>query len=138
MKRVSVRVFDQIPLGKALAYKILKDIDPKMFDLQDTQVIPADAMRHLYDAERATSIRGLPWAYHGMNSALDVMDIVALEKAAVKLHSSMSGAIKKKSGTAGNGGFTGDLLKLAGDDRSTVNLRSRRLRILRAARESSS
>lgn len=102
----------QTPFGKVTAYKILQDRDPQLFDLMgDPLVVPADAMRHVFNTDRATGFRGLPWAYHGMNSALDIMDIVAFEKAAVKLHSSLSGAIKKKSGDAGKGGFTQDLTK---------------------------
>lgn len=100
--------------GKVAAYRVLQDTQPNLYDLRDSLIIPADAMRHVYDAERATAIRGLPWAYHGMNSALDIMDAVSLEKAAWKLHSTLAGSIKKKSGDAGKGSFSGDLLKVPG------------------------
>lgn len=96
------------PSGKAIAYSMLVDRDPKMWDQYDRIIIPADAIRHLFDAERATSMRGLPWGYHGMNSALDILDLMALEKHAVKIHSAMAAAIKRRGGDARNG-FGSDL-----------------------------
>lgn len=99
------------PFGKVSAYRVLQDSAPNVFDLRSSLIIPADAMAHTFNAERATSNRGLPWAYHGMNSALDIIDAVSLEKAAWKLHSTLAGAIKKKSADAGKSGFTGALKK---------------------------
>ncbi len=99
------------PFGKVVAYRYLQDSYPGYFDLAGQPVIlPADAVRHIYNYERATALRGLPWAYHGMNSALDIMDITSLEKVAVKQHSALAGAIKKTSPDAATG-FTGDLQK---------------------------
>jgi len=100
--------------GRALEYKFLKDKDPRAMDLSAYRKVPADAVMHVLDDERASQVRGLPWMYHGMNSAIDIIDLVALEKVAVKLHSAMAAAIKKKTGEAGRGGFTGDLVKIRG------------------------
>lgn len=99
------------PFGKVSAYRVLQDSSPNLFDLRSSLIIPADGMRHVFDAERATSTRGIPWASHGTNSALDIMDAVTLEKQAWKLHSTLAGAIKKKSGDGGKAGFTGALFK---------------------------
>jgi capsid protein len=74
------------PQNKVVAYKVLQDSNPDVWDLAKNVIIPADSMRHLFDSERATSIRGLPWGYHGMNSALDILDLTALEKHAEKIH----------------------------------------------------
>lgn len=103
----------QTPFGKPTAYRILQDSAPNTFDLLDSIIVPADAMIHAFDAERATSVRGLPWAYHGMNSAIDILDVVSLEKAAWRLHSTLAGSIKKKSGDGGRIGFGGGLTKTA-------------------------
>lgn len=90
--------------SKVIRYKILQDSNPMLFDQMGTAIsVPAEAMRHIFDAERATSLRGLPWGYHGMNSGLDILDLTSLEKAASKLHSAMAGAIKRKGGDAGEG-----------------------------------
>lgn len=103
------------PFGKVAAYKVLQDSAPNLFDLNGNPlIVPANAVCHMYDPERATAIRGLPWAYHGMNSALDIMDAVSLEKAAWKLHATLAGSISKKSGDAGRGSFSGDLTRTAG------------------------
>jgi capsid protein len=100
-------------VGKAIRYKILSDSEPGLFNLANATTVPAEAMRHIFDAERATSLRGLPWGYHGMNSGLDIIDLVALEKVATKLHAAMAASIKKRSAEAGKG-FTGDLTKTPG------------------------
>ncbi len=97
--------------SKALAYKILQDTDPRRFDQGRTVTVPADAIRHVFDSERASSIRGLPWGYHGMNSALDILDLTSLEKVATKLHAAMAAAISRRNGDSGPKGFAGDLTR---------------------------
>lgn len=105
------------PYGATTWYRMLTDSAPNQIDLRGkSKKIPAEAMLHLYDVERASQLRGLPWLYTGANSALDVMDLVALEKHAAKLHAAMAAAIKKRSGDAGKKGFTGDLTKQTGTD----------------------
>jgi capsid protein len=89
------------------------DKDPIIQDLSGFVKRPADAVMHILDDERTTQVRGVPWMYHGLNSAIDIIDLMALEKAAVKVHSALSGAIKKKGGDAGQG-FTGELTKIRG------------------------
>ncbi len=42
----------------------------------------------------------MPWAYHGQNCAVDILDIRAFEKAAVKLNSYFAGAITTPTGKA--------------------------------------
>jgi capsid protein len=85
--------------SKAIRYKILQDTSALMMDQAgDPVTVPAEAMRHLFDSERATSLRGLPWGYHGMNSGLDILDLTTLEKQANKLHSAMAAVIKRRSG----------------------------------------
>lgn len=111
-------------VGQRLEYSLLKDARPNAFDLSERERVPASAIIHAMDYERSTSIRGVPWVAHGQNSALDIMDLLAFEKIAVKLHGMVAASIKKKSGDAGKGGFGGDLLRVerTGNDgkRSTV------------------
>ena len=63
----------------------------------------AEDVIHIYDPERIGQRRGLPWLYHGQNSLLDILDITAFEKAAVKLHSYFAAAITTPTGKAPNG-----------------------------------
>jgi lambda family phage portal protein len=96
-------------VNRPIEYRCLVDRDPQARDMSESRVIPAASMIHLYEIERANQLRGLPWAYHGLNSAIDMLDLNSLEKAAVKLHSTMAGVIRKRVGDAGRSGFTGDL-----------------------------
>lgn len=101
--------------GRPIEYSILLDSDPLRLDLAKQKKVPADAVRHIFDYERATSNRGIPWCSHGENSAIDTLDLVALEKAAVKLHSMLAATVKKKSGDTGKGGgFSGGLVRTGG------------------------
>lgn len=97
------------PQNRALAYRIRKDKDPALRDLSDSVDLDAQHVVHVFDADRAGMTHGLPWAYSGVNSALDVLDLKALESAANKLHSMMAGSIKKKTPDAGLRGFSGAL-----------------------------
>jgi capsid protein len=98
--------------SKVIRYKILQDTNPLLMDQAgDPITVPAEAMRHLFDSERATSLRGLPWGYHGMNSGLDILDLTTLEKQANKLHSAMAAVIKRRSGDK-KAGFGSGLRKL--------------------------
>lgn len=105
-------------LNCAETYRVRKDRDPKLYDLADYTDIPAESMIHVFDSDRAGMVHGLPWAYSGVNSALDILDLNSLEKAAVKLHSMMAGSIKKKTPDAGKRGFSGNLTrkKITGSD----------------------
>lgn len=97
--------------GAVTDYSMLEDMNPRAMDMRRRVIIPSDAMLHVFDPERASQNRGLPWYYHGQNSALDIIDLTALEKHAAKIHAAMAAAIKKRSGEAGPKGFTGNLDK---------------------------
>ncbi len=100
--------------GMATSYKILIDTNNRTRDLGKVTTREANDVMHILDDERASQVRGLPWIYHGVNSAIDILDLTSLEKVAVKLHSQIGAAIKKKTGDAGRGGFTGNLSKQRG------------------------
>lgn len=104
------------PVGRVTEYRMLLDSSATAMDLSATRRISRNDVIHLYDHERASQIRGLPWLYHGENSALDILDLTALEKHATKLHAALAAAIKKRTAEAGKGGLTNDLRKRQGTD----------------------
>jgi capsid protein len=97
--------------GRVLSYRFLYDKYPAVYDQTGFETYPKDSVVHLHDPERAAQLHGLPWIYHGANSAIDMLDLTALEKHAHKLHAAMAGAIKRRSGQAPKGGFTGNLVQ---------------------------
>jgi len=92
--------------NKATAYRVIVDQSGNYVD------IPAEAMVHAYDPERIGQLRGITWLYHGVNSLIDIMDLGALEKQSVKVHSMLAVAVKNKAGEAGGTGLTGTLQTL--------------------------
>lgn len=62
-------------------------------------LVPAQFMHHVYDPERIGQGRGVSWLYAGVDSAVDALDLEALEKGATKLHSALAVAVKSRSGT---------------------------------------
>ena len=79
-------------------------------DGQKETLLNADGVLHVYDMERSGQYRGLPWCYHGTNSMIDVMDLVALEKSTTKIHSGLAAVVKNNSGTVGTQGLLSQVL----------------------------
>jgi len=52
-------------------------------------------MIHIFRRRRAKQVRGLPWAYAGLNSGIDALDLQALESGSAKLHAALAVAVKK-------------------------------------------
>jgi capsid protein len=71
-----------------------------------TEPIDARDVLHVYDRERATMKRGLPWGYTGINHGIDTIDIAELLKTNVKLGAAVIGSVTTP---------TGDLPKTAQD-----------------------
>lgn len=88
-------------LGKALGYRVLQN--PTAAGAVWSRDFSSEDMLHLFNPERINQNRGLPWMYHGMNSCIDILDLVALEKAAVKVHSYFAAAIKRPQGPTRRG-----------------------------------
>lgn len=86
---------------RPISYRILA-YDRKT-SLERHQDYSAEDVIHIFDPERIGQGHGLPWLYHGQNSALDILDTTALEKAAVKLHSYFAAAITTPTGKTPNG-----------------------------------
>ena len=79
----------------------------------DFQLIPAHNMVHIADFVRPNQVRAISPFHAGANSAVDALDIKALEVASVKLHSLLGVLYKKSSGRgAGEQGISGNLREL--------------------------
>lgn len=82
--------------GEVKAYNVLRS------DGTSRQIL-ANAMMMVYDAEFVSGARGLPILQHSWNDLQDLMEILALEKKAVKDHAHITRVLKR------NGGEFGDL-----------------------------
>lgn len=87
--------------GKPISYRVLLD-NGKYTNL------PADSVLHIFDAERSSAVRGVPSLAHSINHIKDEMELVALEKHALKDHADKSFAITTQNGEIdANDGFGG-------------------------------
>ena len=86
-------------LRRPLSYAVLQSegAAPSPFARSATLIEPRD-MLHIYDRERATQTRGLPWGYTGLNHGVDVIDIAAFEKIAHKLNTAIVGTTTTPTG----------------------------------------
>lgn len=85
-------------LGRALAFRVQQDPWPDhSANPRHTDVARA-SMIHSYWKRRIHQRRGLPWLHHGVNSCLDILDLLAFEKVAAKLNSALVAAITTASG----------------------------------------
>lgn len=91
-----VRVDD---FGAPVAYRVWSD---------DTnfQDVPASSVLHIYEPERASSVRGYPTAQHAIPHVIDEMELLALEKHAVKANADIAYTLCNLSGNLGEEDFT--------------------------------
>lgn len=80
------------PFGELRYYNVIRS------DGSSRQIL-ANAMMHVVDHEYASGARGVPMLQHSINSIQDEMEILALEKLAVKDNSDVTRVIKKAGGT---------------------------------------
>lgn len=66
-----------------------------------SRTILTNAMMHVYDAEYASGARGLPMLQHSWNDIQDEMEILALEKTAVKDNAEITRILKRNGGEFG-------------------------------------
>lgn len=93
-----------------VSYRFLSDTGNTP-DLRKGRVVGADNVLHIYDPTRLRQARGLPIFSTGGNSAVDIMDLTALEKHAAKIHAALAAAISSKSPDTGMPGFTATVEK---------------------------
>jgi len=80
------------PFGELRYFNVIRS------DGSSRQIL-ANAMMHVVDHEYASGARGVPMMQHSINSIQDEMEILALEKMAVKDNSDVTRVIKKAGGT---------------------------------------
>ena len=80
--------------GRVISYSVLLD-DGSYFD------VPASQVLHIFDPESSSGTRGLPMLQHAWNQTQDLMEILALELQAVKVHSDQVAVLKKSGGQFG-------------------------------------
>jgi capsid protein len=78
--------------GELIAFNVYRS------DGSSRQIL-ANAMMHVVDHEYASGARGIPLMQHSINSIQDEMEILALEKQAVKDNGDVTRVIKKTGGT---------------------------------------
>jgi capsid protein len=99
--------------GELIAFNIYRS------DGSNRQVL-AQSMMHIVDHEYASGARGVPMLQHSINSIQDEMDILELEKLAVKDNADVTRVIKK------TGGFIdGDMASELGAGTSYENIAAR-------------
>lgn len=106
-------------LGRPLQYSVLQS-GTSSVDRRATLVAAPD-MLHIYDRERVTQMRGLPWGYTGLNHGVDIIDIAAFEKVAHKLNNAIVGSVTTPTGEV-PAGWTG-MLAAAHTATATANTR---------------
>lgn len=98
--------------GATVEYRFLRDRKPGEMDNLAFTDQPAPSVLHVMDNDRVDQLHGITWLHHGENCAIDILDLKALEKAAVKVHSTFAAAIKRKdAGAQQTRSFSGDLKK---------------------------
>ena len=60
--------------------------------------IPAESILHIFEPENASAVRNAPTIQHSINHIQDEMELLALEKHAVKDNADVSRVLKKESG----------------------------------------
>jgi lambda family phage portal protein len=80
--------------GEVAAYNIYRSDG-------SSRLIPANAMMQVYDPEFISGARGLPLLQHSLNDIQDEMEILALEKSAVKDAAEITRVLKKNGGEFG-------------------------------------
>ncbi len=87
--------------GRAKTFRIIRST------LSHEDVSAADII-HTYDPNRIGLGRGIPWTHHGQDSAVTMMDLTALEKAAAYLNSFFGAVITTPGGEIPEG-FEGEV-----------------------------
>ena len=77
--------------GAPVAYRVLEDQGGQ-------RELPAASVLHVFEPEQVTSIRNAPTIQHSINHILDEMELLALEKHAVKDNCDVTRVLKTESG----------------------------------------
>ena len=89
--------------GRIVAYHFL------IGDKSETTKVQANAVLHIFDAERASQSRAYPQIQHSINDIIDRKEILALEKKKVKAISDIVHVLKGGANTPLDGDYTVDM-----------------------------
>jgi len=84
------------PDGSPLFYRLIEDSGPRD--------IPAASMLHVFEPESVSAVRNAPTIQHSINHMLDEMELLALEKHAVKDNADVSRILKTARGELDDAG----------------------------------
>ncbi len=84
--------------GSPVFYRLLEDTG--------TRDIAASAMLHIFEPESASAIRNAPTIQHSINHILDEIELLALEKHAVKDNADVARVLKTGRGSIDEGDFS--------------------------------
>lgn len=76
--------------GAPASYRVIEDGGPRD--------VPAEQMLHIFEPEQASAVRSAPTIQHSINHVLDEMELLALEKHAVKDNCDVTRVLKVESG----------------------------------------
>lgn len=76
--------------GAPLTYRLLEDNGPRE--------IPAHQVLHVFEPEHSSSVRSAPTIQHSINHVIDEMELIALEKHAVKDNADVTRILKNEAG----------------------------------------
>lgn len=82
---------------RPLSFSVMRDPMPGA-SAQRSERIDPRFVQHVYDRERASQHRGLPWGYTGLNHGVDAIDIAAFEKVAHKLNNAIVASLTTADG----------------------------------------
>jgi lambda family phage portal protein len=83
--------------GAPVAYRLILDDNA-------TRDVPANAVMHIFEPESASGVRQSPTLQHSINHILDEMEMLALEKHAVKDNADIARILKRESGSLDESG----------------------------------
>jgi capsid protein len=111
------------PYMRPIGYDVCELTGPNDFYGMSRQVrtVAAQDMVHVFRRRRDKQLRGLPPTYSALNDGNDVLDLLALEKAADKLHSLLAVAKTVRPENEGKG-LTNQLSKILDSDGNTLRL----------------
>jgi capsid protein len=76
--------------GAPVSYRVIED--------KGARELPAQSVLHVFEPEQATSVRNAPTIQHSINHILDEMELIALEKHAVKDNCDITRVLKTETG----------------------------------------
>ena len=86
------------PDGSPVFYRLVED--------SGTRNIPAASMLHIFEPESASAVRNAPTIQHSINHILDEIELLALEKHAVKDNADVARVLKTGRGAIDEGDFS--------------------------------